>query len=651
MSTQTGGSSAAGKDSATRDAELDALPPDISRRARRLLSSLIRPRLGSVVVLALFVVISAFATTIGPVFVARALDDGLPQAAGGDFAPLWFATSAFIASAVVGGASSFMSTRLAGIVSQRILLDLRRRLFAHVQRLDLGYHEKSTSGRLVARQTSDMESVQDFLSYSLIETAMGLLSMVAIAIILISLDVPLALIVFAGFVPLFFVTRWAQSAQRRAYRRTRTAIAKVIVHFTETMGGMRAVQAFRRQTSGRATLEREDAQYRTANTDALRGVAWFSGWTRLIGNVTQFAIIVVGAWLVLEGTAQVGVLAAFLLYLRRFYNPLDELVQSFNQYQSASAALEKITAVLDTPPQVVEPAEPRALPVADDGNCDGDGAESAAAQRGPARTSAGAAAQADASRNAKVAALHAGRSIDFAHVRFAYEGGPDVLPEFDLHVPAGQTVALVGSTGAGKSTLVKLITRFYDPSEGAVALDGVDVREVADAELRRSVVMVTQESFLFSGSIADNIRVGNPEADDEQVCAAARAVGLDDYVQRLAQGYDTDVKKRGGRLSSGQRQLVSFARVFLADPDVIVLDEATAHLDIPSERLVQNALETVLRGRTAIIIAHRLSTVDIADRVLVMEHGRIVEDGTPDELIAGTGRFAQLHAAWRDTLA
>ena len=225
-----------------------------------------------------------------------------------------------------------------------------------------------------------------------------------------------------------------------------------------------------------------------------------------------------------------------------------------------------------------------------------------------------------------------------------------MLPRFDLTIPAGQIVALVGATGAGKSTLVKLVTRFYDPSAGTVSLDEVDLRDLDDAELRSSVVMVTQESFLFAGTIADNIRIGNPEATDEEVVAAATAVGLDAYIRRLPNGYDTDVKKRGGRLSSGQRQLVSFARVFLADPDVVVLDEATAHLDIPSERLVQKALATVLEGRTAIIIAHRLSTVEIADRVLVMDAGRIVEDGTPDELISGTGRFAQLHRAWRDSL-
>ena len=609
------------------DDEIEQLPPDIAKKARALLMSLVRPHLAMVVFLAVIVVLTAVFMVIGPVFIADALDNGVPAAIDGDMDPLIRAVTLFIVSAVAGAILAFTSTRLVGITAQKILFTLRERVFTHVQRLDLGYHEKSTSGRLVSRQTSDMESVQQFLSYSLFDTALAVLQMLFIAVTLVVLDIPLAIVVFAGFVPLFFITKSAHSTQRSAYRRTRTSIAKVIVHFVETMGGIRAVQAYRRQPERRGTLSDQDARYRDANTDALRGVAWFAGWTRLIGNVTQTVIIVMGAWLVIEGWTQVGVLAAFILYLRRFYGPLDELVQAFNLYQSASAALEKIAAVLDTDPEVVEPTQPRALPA----------------------HASGAAPSADEADSAATKPAN-GRALDLDQVRFAYADGPDVLPRFSLHIPAGQIVALVGATGAGKSTLVKLVTRFYDPSVGRITLDEVDLRDLEDAQLRSSVVMVTQESFLFAGTIADNIRIGNPNASDEDVVAAATAVGLDAYIRRLPEGYATDVKKRGGRLSSGQRQLVSFARVFLADPDVVVLDEATAHLDIPSERLVQNALATVLEGRTAIIIAHRLSTVEIADRVLVMESGRIIEDGTPDELISGTGKFAQLHQAWRDSL-
>ncbi|WP_169252743.1 ABC transporter ATP-binding protein [Brevibacterium sp. 'Marine'] len=608
------------------DDEIESLPPDIAKKARALLMSLVRPHSAMIIFLAVIVVLTAALMVIGPVFIADALDQGVPAAIDGEMGPLIRAVTFFVVSAVASAILAFTSTRLVGITAQKILFTLRERMFTHVQRLDLGYHEKSTSGRLVSRQTSDMESVQQFLSYSLFETALAVLQMLFIAVTLVVLDVPLAIVVFAGFVPLFFITKAAHSTQRSAYRRTRTSIAKVIVHFVETMGGIRAVQAYRRQPERRGTLSDQDARYRDANTDALRGVAWFAGWTRLIGNITQTVIIVIGAWLVIEGWTQIGVLAAFILYLRRFYGPLDELVQAFNLYQSASAALEKIAAVLDTDPEVVEPTQPQALPT--HANGDSPSADNDAAPTRPAT----------------------GRSLDLDGVRFAYADGPDVLPRFDLHIPAGQIVALVGATGAGKSTLVKLVTRFYDPSVGRITLDEVDLRDLDDGQLRSSVVMVTQESFLFAGTIADNIRIGDPGASDEAVVAAATAVGLDAYIRRLPDGYATDVKKRGGRLSSGQRQLVSFARVFLADPDVVVLDEATAHLDIPSERLVQNALATVLEGRTAIIIAHRLSTVEIADRVLVMESGRIIEDGTPDELISGTGKFAQLHQAWRDSL-
>jgi len=279
----------------------------------------------------------------------------------------------------------------------------------------------------------------------------------------------------------------------------------------------------------------------------------------------------------------------------------------YNSYQSAAAALEKISGVLEEKPTVPDPVEPIDLWTA----------------RG---------------------------HVNFDDVTFAYKGDQVVLPNFTLDMPAGQTIALVGSTGAGKSTLAKLISRFYDPTEGSVTLDGVDLRKLHPKDLRRAIVMVTQEAYLFSGSVADNIAIGKPDATADEITAAAKAVGADEFIRSLPNGYDTDVNKRGGRVSAGQRQLISFARAFLADPAVLILDEATASLDIPSERLVQEALQTLLADRTAVIIAHRLSTVAIADRVLVMEHGRIVEDGTPRDLIAGTGRFAQLHAAWRDSL-
>ncbi|MEO6880626.1 MAG: ABC transporter ATP-binding protein, partial [Mycobacteriaceae bacterium] len=331
---------------------------------------------------------------------------------------------------------------------------------------------------------------------------------------------------------------------------------------------------------------------------------------RLVGNVTLVIVLGYGATRVSGGALQIGVLTAFVLYLRRVYGPLDQLAMFLNSYQSASAALEKISGVLQEELEVAEPTDPTPLPTPTAG------------------------------------------AVHFDGVTFAYSSAPErtVLHHLDLQVPPGQVVAVVGQTGAGKSTVAKLASRFYDPVRGAITLDGVDLRALSDADLRRAVVLVTQESFLFGGSVADNIALGNPGATREQVQAAVDAVGAAELVAALPEGLDTDVRKRGGRLSAGQRQLVAFARAFLADPAVLLLDEATSSMDVPGERAVQAALETVLRDRTAVIIAHRLSTVLIADRVLVVDAGRVVEDGTPDELIAAGGAFAQLHAQWEESL-
>jgi ATP-binding cassette subfamily B protein len=408
---------------------------------------------------------------------------------------------------------------------------------------------------------------------------------------------------------LAWLTNWFRKESAKSYRVTREKVALVIVHFVESMGGIRAVQAFRREPRNQEIFDDVNDQYRRANLVAFRLVAWFMPGIRLIGNVTIAVVLVYGAYRAYHGEVTVGVLAAFLLYLRQFFEPMMEISQFYNTFQSASAALEKLAGVLEVEPSVPEPAVPQRL----------------GQSRGELR---------------------------FDHVRFGYVEDRSVLPDLDLTVEAGQTLALVGTTGAGKTTLAKLATRFYDPLAGRVLLDGIDLRRLTSTDLRNAVVMVTQENYLFSGTIADNIRFGRPEATMDEIVAATRALGAHDFISAMPDGYETDVANQGGRLSAGQRQLVAFARAFLADPAVLILDEATSSLDIPSERLVQQALRTVLAGRTSVIIAHRLSTVEIADRVLVMEHGRIVEDGSPADLIAGgTGRFSDLHQAWLDSLA
>ncbi|MGB2722238.1 MAG: ABC transporter ATP-binding protein [Rhodococcus sp. (in: high G+C Gram-positive bacteria)] len=579
----------------------------LAGRSRRLLASLVRPYKKQALLSFLIILVDNITYVAGPLFIAYALDNGVGAAAQGDWTPLMWAIGGYTGFGLLGMLTTYAFLTVSGRLSQNILYDLRGRVFDHAQKLSLSFHENYTSGRLISRLTSDVESLQTLLESALNDALTAILSMVSIAIILVYLDVPMAMIVLAGFVPLVLVTRWSQRRQRQGYRRTRVAIARVVVHFVESMGGIRAVQVFRREGRNDDILNTEDSEYRDATTAALRGMASYTGIVRWIGNVTLAIILVFGSWRVINGHMDIGVLAAYVLYLRRFYGPLDELAMVFNAYQSAAAALEKISGVLEEEPSVTAPKNPVEI-----GTAKGD--------------------------------------ITFDDVHFSY--GPErvVLPEFSLHVPAGQVVAMVGATGAGKSTLAKLLARFYDPTAGAVRLDGVDMRQISDEDLRRNVVMVTQESFLFSGSVADNIRLGRPTATDAEVRAAAEAVGLTEFIASLPEGIDTDVRKRGGRLSSGQRQLVAFARVFLAAPSVIVLDEATSSLDIPSERLVQRALETILQGRTALIIAHRLSTVAIADRVLVMADGNIVEDGTPEDLIAGEGRFAHLHEEWEDSL-
>lgn len=582
----------------------------LQARSRRLLGSLIRPHRWWALLASSVVVFSELAYLIGPLAVAYGIDTAVPALVAGDAGPLVYATLAYLAAGIANAAGKAVFVRLAAKVSQAVLLDLRGRVFDHSQQLSLSFHEKYTSGRVISRMTSDLDALGDLAQEGLEGLISGLLSVVAISITLLVLDVPLGLIALSAFIPIALATRWFQHRSRHIYRRTRSAIASVIVQFTETMNGLRAVLSFRREARNRAIFSSFNNENARANGDALVALAIYTPLVRLFGNLSLVTTMLVGAIQAIEGNLEIGVLTAFLLYVRRMYDPLDELAMFYNTYQSAAAALEKLSGLLEEVPAVPEPVDPQ--PLGSNGVIAGD--------------------------------------VRFEGVVFAYNPAVPVLSELDLQIPAGQTVAVVGATGAGKSTMAKLLARFYDPTSGRVLLDGTDVSLVATSDLRRGIVMVTQESFLFSGTVADNIALGRPDATRVEIEAAADAIGAGHFIRALPEGFDTDVRKRGGRLSAGQRQLVAFARAFLADPAVLILDEATASLDIPAERAVQNALRTVLAGRTAVIIAHRLSTVAIADRVLVMEHGRIVEDGAPGELIGGTGAYATLHTAWRESL-
>jgi ATP-binding cassette subfamily B protein len=589
----------------------DVLPAP--RNAQRLLlRSLLRPSRGRLWLATVLLLVQQAAVQVGPLLVAYAIDHAIPAVRDGRHGPLIAVACGYLGCGLAAGILQRSFIRVAARISQDVLIDLRGRIFRHAQTLSLDFHERYTSGRLISRATSDVESIRELLGEGLEELIEVALSAVYISALLLVLDWRLALATLVSYGPLYAAVRMYQRRSMVAYRRRSTAIAAVIVKFTETMNGIRPVKAFRREEPNDAAFEELNQRHWRANGDAILEMARYVVGSRLIANITIAVIVLWGGYRVADGGMALGVLAAFVLYLRRLYDPIDRLGMFLNSYQSAAASLEKIAGLLAQRPGVPEPEQPVAL---------------------PAR-----------------AAGRPGREVVFEDVRFAYRTGGEVLPAFSLRIPAGQTVAVVGATGAGKSTLAKLLARFYDPTDGRVLLDGVPLRELAGADLRRGVIMVTQEAFLFSGTVAENITIGRPDATRAEVEAAAKAIGAHDFIAALPDGYDTDVRKRGGRISAGQRQLVAFARAMLADPGVLILDEATSSLDVPGERAVQHAMHTVLRGRTAVIIAHRLSTVEIADRVLVMRDGRVVEDGTPAELITASGHFAGLHQAWRDSL-
>ena len=581
----------------------------IRRRSLRLLGSLIAPLRWQVVLAGVVLVVSTALQVAGPALIAFGIDTALPLV----LAPQtnWMPTIGVVAVylvAGVGGASLVgWYAVVAARLTQAVMLDLRKRIFLHTQKLSLEFHESYTSGRIISRQTSDLESIRELLDGGLNQLVSGLLYGGVTLIALLLLDWQSGVILAVMGVPLFLLMRWFYRRSQAVYRESRVISAKLIVKFVETMTGIRAVKAFRKEPRNDDEFGDVAEDYRDVNMRSIRLFGTFEPGLMAVASVSIALVVLWGGLRVVDGALEIGILLASVLYVRNFFAPLQEVAMFLNSYQAATAALEKVSGVLEEEPTVPDPVDPVDLWTA----------------RG---------------------------HVAFEEVTFGYADDRVILPHFSLDIPAGQTIALVGTTGAGKSTLAKLVSRFYDPTRGAVTLDGVDLRRLHPKDLRRAIVMVTQEAYLFSGTIADNIALGKPDATLEEIQAAAAAVGADAFINALPDGYDTDVNKRGGRVSAGQRQLISFARAFLANPAVLILDEATASLDIPSERAIQDALQTLLADRTAIIIAHRLSTVAIADRVLVMEHGRIIEDDTPETLIAGTGKFAQLHAAWRESL-
>ncbi|MDX6251736.1 MAG: ATP-binding cassette, subfamily bacterial [Kribbellaceae bacterium] len=578
-------------------------------QSRKLLGELLRPYKKMIWLLIVIVVVENAARLSVPYLVHLGIDKGIPPILAGEGSKtLVTIVLIVLASALIQAGARQIFLMRSGRLGQTILLGLRRRVFDHFQRLSPSFHDKYTSGRVISRLTSDVDVIDEMLETGFDGLVTAMLTLFGTAILLLTLDVKLGLLALVSFPALFLLTAWFRRRSAVVYRRTREAVVLVIVHFVESMTGIRAVQAFRREPRNEEIFHGVNDKYREANLESFRINAIFMPSIKGVGNITIVAILAYGGWQAYHGHVTVGVLTAFLLYLRQFFEPLQDISQFYNTFLSASAALEKLSGVLNEKPDVAEPVEP--------------------AQPAKARG-----------------------HLELRNVQFQYVDGVPVLPGLDLDVPAGQTLALVGTTGAGKTTIAKLVARFYDPTGGHLLLDGIDLRDLTEDDLRERVVMVTQENFLFTGTVADNIRFGKPDATMDEIVDAAKVIGAHDFIIALPNGYETSVEKRGSRLSAGQRQLVAFARAFLADPAVLILDEATSSLDIPSERLIQRALRTILDDRTAIVIAHRLSTVETADRVIVLEYGQVIEDGAPSDLITSGGNYAGLHQAWEDSLA
>lgn len=577
--------------------ELDAAAP--KGASRRLLWSLLRPVTGRVWLTAAVLLLQQATALAGPVLVAYTIDSAVPALGAGNVAPLAGVAASYLACAIGNGLLQDWFVRLSAGISQNVLCGLRLRLFAKLQAQSIDFHERHSSGLLTSRATTDIEAVRELLDSGLDQIISAAVALIYISVLLLTLDWQLGLAALAAMGPVYLTMRSFRHRVRKVYHRRSTAAAVMLTGIAEMLGGIRTVQAYRREAANDRTLAETSGRHRDLNIRAGLEMARYVTGSRLVANAAIAALVLLGGYQVASGQLALGAFAGAVLYLRTLYDEPLQLGGILNAYQSAAASLEKISVLLATQPSMTEPVEPVPLPAPDAGV--------------------------------------PGRRATFERVCFSYRPGHRVLPPFDLDIPAGQTVALVGPTGAGKSTLAKLLARFHDPAGGRVLLDGVDLRSVAAQELRHTLVMLPQEAFLFSGSIAENIALGRPEAAHGEITRAARATGAHDFIARLPDGYAHGVGHGGQQFSAGQRQLIALSRAFLADPSVIILDEATSALDIPSERAIQTALRAVLRGRTALVVAHRLSTVQIADRVLVMAGGRIIEDCPTADYVPGFG--------------
>ena len=545
------------------------------------------------------------AAIAGPVLVKLAIDDGITP---GDFGKVEFWVAVYLLVAVAGWAVGVAQNYLMSWVGERMLTDLRQDLFGHLQTLDLGYYERVKAGVVISRVTNDIEALNSLVTDGPATLVQNTITLVGSAAVLLYIDWRLALATLTVFPGMFVGTVVFRHFSARAYRRTRERLAEVTASLQEDISGVRVIQAFRREHANYRKFAAVNDEYRRANMTTVNASAVYFPFVGLLSGTALAVVLAYGGVLVFEGTMTAGDLFVFIGLLANFFDPVQQLSQFYQQFLAGMAALDKIFDVMDTEPGMTDSAGATELP-----EITGD--------------------------------------VHFEHVSFSYGGDVEVLHDVDFSVRAGQTVALVGHTGAGKSTLVKLLTRFYDPTAGRVTIDGHDLRDVSMRSVRSQLGIVPQESFLFSGSVRDNIAFGRPAASIEEVRAAAQAVGAAEFIEALPEGYDTEIHERGARLSIGQRQLVAFARALLADPRLLILDEATSSVDIPTEARIEEALATLLRGRTAFVVAHRLSTIRNADLIVVLEYGRVIEAGTHEQLIARRGRYFSLYDDWVEAVA